>query len=360
MSAQQLILVGTSYKTAPAEERERHQERLLELVSRIHSRTNICVLATCNRFEIYADGPEDALVADEAGLYRLEGVEAVEHLMRVACGVESAVLGDVQILAQIKQARANVTSTYLDRLLLTAIRAGKRARSETAVGSGRASVGSAIAGMLRARADTCRRILILGAGEAARAIGAHLAKSGFGELCWMNRTGERAAELAERFGGRARPWAELREALRETDAVVAATGAPKPVVTRAMLTDAHPSLIIDAGMPRNVEAGASASIVNIDSIREHQHDVLRRRRAAIPAVEAIVSEAVDEWSRWLDARRVEDVIRGLYAEVGASARETAETLAAADTSSVDAVEAIVERAIRRLLHRPIRSLRALQ
>ena len=365
MNGKELRLIGTSYKVASVEARERYQKSCRDILPRLRGQSGLemAVVATCNRFEVYLAGHSELdvpLPSEEPYTYRVRGSAAAEHLFRVATGIESAILGDMQILSQIKKARADATGPYIDRLFLTAIQAGKRARHETAIGSGRASVGSAIAGMLRERTAVNGRILILGAGDAAKAIGAHLAKHTTARLIWMNRTGAKAEELAERFGGTARPFSELEAALANCDAVVAATGAGRPILSKAMLARTTPRLVIDAGMPRNVEGGASAEVVNIDAIREQQTEVLTERRAAIPAVEQIVADALDAWGRWVGARATENVIRSLFAEVQSSARDAAAAIASEPEADIQKVEEIVERSIKRLLHEPVRALRALQ
>jgi glutamyl-tRNA reductase len=349
------------------------------------------VLSTCNRTEFYLAAPPGppapqrwrALLRDgrpdvpflggRRGRYQSCGGAAARHLFRVACGLDSAILGDVQILGQVQAAwslaaEAGTLGKFLQQTLRHAVTAGRRARAETTISQGCASIGSALAGWLAPRCGPAvlgraARVVLLGAGEAARNIAHHLHKQGLGDLCFLNRTEARAAELARRHAGRALPWGALAEALAGADVVIAATAAPQPVLGRTLLEQAlrrrpsRPLLVVDAGLPRNVEPGSAAEVLGIDALRERQEAVLRQRQAALPAVEALVAQEVRAWRRWQAAQPLEGLIKRLYQEVERQCRAIAQQLATAGPLTVEQAEQVVAQPIKQLLHPHVSGLR---
>jgi glutamyl-tRNA reductase len=203
---------------------------------------------------------------------------AVRHLFRVACRLDSAILGDVQIMkdAVAMAAAAGTLGRTLEHTTGQAIRIGKRARAGTAIGHGAASVGSALAGMLAGRPVSA--ILVIGAGDLARNVGRHLQKRGAGEITFVSRTRAHAAAAAEHCGGRVRPWAELEDAL-------------------------------------------------IDAIRQRREEALATRRAAVPFVEAMIADELAPWKRWRTRLPLDGVLEALYREVDEALREVAKALA---------------------------------
>ena len=392
MEKRELRVFGASYSTAPAEVRE----SLGQLVAETKARRlpsdarelELVVLSTCNRTEIYTAAPQRADYLDRwsreivAGLglrgasayeaiYQHRGASAARHLFRVACGLDSAVLGDVQILSQIKEARtaagkAQRLGVILDQFFDVAIQAGKRARRETEIGYGAASVGSALASMIRGRSPTgSLRILLIGAGNAARNIGLHLAKSELGTISCINRTRDKADKLARRLGGESRPFDELLPAMFESDLVIAATAAPEAVLRKKDLDKlarerrVDSILIVDAGLPRNVEPGSPFDVIGIDEVRERQEQVLARRRASVPSAERIVRGAVDEWERWLRSRPMEAIVRSLYQELPACAKQAAARLVEDSVLKSERAEQILLKSLRQLLHGHVHRLRDL-
>lgn len=385
----ELHLLGVSFRTAPVAVREAlHFDReqalgFLQELAADHPDMEVLVVSTCNRSEFYlasGDGthaveallsglrrvrPDAPVLRADCPRYRLEGQEAARHLMRVACGADSQVLGDVQVLGQVREAgavaeEAGTLGSTLRRLVGHAVRAGKRAREETAIGRGAASLGSALAGILAGRGR--ERILVLGAGDVARDIGRHLAKRGLGPLWFVNRTEARAAELAAECRGAAHPWAALDALLREADVVIAATSAL--VLGREALEAAAAArpdrslLVVDAGVPRNIEPGSRVPVLDLDAIRERQAEVLAARQAALPAVEAIVADEVERFARWADGGATEDLIRSLFGDAALASREAAGLLAGAEHAGPAEVERVFLSSFKRLLHGHVRRLRA--
>lgn len=393
----QLRMLGVSYRNAPVEVRESFARLATEarenMLGQQPEGSELVVLSTCNRAEIYtwagAGSRGDCLdqlhrqfqpIADKrqpgnisSGTpYRLEGTGAARHLFRVACGLDSAVLGDVQILSQIKQARlaakkTQSQGTVLDRLFQIAVRAGKQARHETEIGYGSASVGSALVSMLRSRSKSGSfRILLIGAGDAARNIGVHLAKSKLGSIVCINRTAGNARDLARRLEGTSRPWEELEPQLLESDLIVAATSADRPVLQRELLDElarrrtGESILIVDAGLPRNVEPGSAMNVIGIDQVRERQEAVIARRRASVPEVERIIEDALEEWAHWLASRPMEAILQSLFQELPGYAKQTAALLVDDGALTPEQTEDILTKSVQRLLHQHARRLRDCQ
>lgn len=341
-TVKQLCTLGVSFRNAPAATREQFSfdgeeaAALLKQAAADSPEMEALILSTCIRTEIYLaspPGPESAEhwlkrlrrlrpgapILDQACFrYTLVDSQAARHLFRVAAGLESAVLGDAQIFGQVKEsyriaAASGSAGKYMNRLLQLALRTGKRARSETAISRGAASTGSAVISMVCAHAANGAdprplRLLIVGAGKIASDVGRHAAKRWPGPMVFINRTGSKSAKLAALCGGEWAGWDGLDEVLRQADCVVVATSARQPVLKCeqldrvARLRSGRKGLIVDAGMPRNVEASARWEILDIDSIQDQQSTAMTLRQSAVPEVERIVEEQVLAWERWTAKR----------------------------------------------------------
>jgi glutamyl-tRNA reductase len=386
--------VGTSYRTASIELRESSRfatEDLRAAILKLDNeayRIEAVVLSTCNRNEVYfaspapgvvdsciaalhASRPELHVLGDETHGYRMTGSDAARHLFRVACGLDSSILGDSQILGQVRRsvavsAECGLIGPLLQRTFSLALGAGARARKETDIGRGAASIGSAVAEMVmrhrREGATGVPNILILGAGEIARDTAQQLSRRRAGRLTLLNRSRWRAQDLAREVGAKWRPWTELEAALLWADIVVTAVSSPVPLLSAACLDASlrkrsSPFLVFDLGMPRNVEAASKCGVVDIDHIRERREAALVRRQRAIPDVERIVAEAVIEWRRLRALQAAELQIKNLYRAASEVSR-----LAGAELASLPRVDAgvaaqVVLRSIKRLLHAHVRDLR---
>jgi glutamyl-tRNA reductase len=338
-----LLAVGVSHRTAPVELREcvdfakdGVDAALAALAGRAVAR-EIVVLSTCNRAEIYGvaetDAAADALarfmseyhrVAHEAlqpHLFVHRGAEAAKHLFRVAAGLDSLVVGEPQILGQVKDAYAaanalKYTGALTNRLFSSAFTVGKRVRSETGLGEGAVSVSyAAISLAKKIFGDlTGLDVLILGAGEMAELTGVHLRAQQVKQLTIASRTFSTAQTLAKALNGRAVAWSSLGEALSVADIVVTATGAAEPVLTRARLEEimrhrrSRPLFVIDIAVPRDVEASAGdldqVFLYNIDDLRTIVQENLARRAAELQRADDIVREEVERFSAWMQSREV--------------------------------------------------------
>lgn len=338
-----LIAVGLSHRTAPVELRESVDfargglgVALAALASRGISR-EVVVLSTCNRAEIYAAGGSDG-TADRLGeffsdyhhvphaqiaqhLYHRRGAEAARHLFRVAAGLDSLVVGEPQILGQVKSAYSSasdlrLTGALTNRLFHTAFSVGKRVRSETGLGEGAVSVSYAAVALARKIFGNlkARSVLILGAGEMAKLTGMHLRAQQVKSIAIASRTLAAAESLATHLGGHAVAWTSLDEALGAADIVVTATGAAEPVLTRARIEDAmrprrsRPLFIIDIAVPRDVEAEAGSLdqvfLYNIDDLQTIVKENLARRGAELARADAIVEEEVARFASWMQSREI--------------------------------------------------------
>ncbi|MEA3367952.1 MAG: glutamyl-tRNA reductase, partial [Planctomycetota bacterium] len=348
----ELVVIGASHHTAPVAVREAlalAPDQALALLRRVHADRaydEALVLSTCNRTEFYVvprrDGPEDTradLLArigrardvpppapDPAILHRRDDTEAVRHLFRVAASLESQIVGESEILGQVKDAyrlavEARTTGFLLNRLLHRALRVGKRVRTETALEQGSAGVPQAaveLAEHIFAGLEA-KTVLLVGAGQTAEAAARALLARGAGRLIVANRTLQRAQQLALALGDvRApegpRPAAEavdldaLPEAVAQADLVITSTGATEPVLTHAALAPAlgrrtEPVMIVDIAVPRDVDPRLgrleSVYLYDLDDLDRLVERNLERRRAEIPRAEAIVDDEVDQFERWL-------------------------------------------------------------
>ncbi len=394
-----LHVLGVSFRTAPAAVREALSfdsagiVSLLRVAAADAPTLEALVLSTCNRTEFWLATPagydvnerwlsllkrlrpEAPILRSDCARYHLKQEAAVRHICRVACGLDSAVLGDAQIRRQVKDAaavavRAGTAGRHLHRVLALAFTAGRRAHEETALGRGSASIGSAVAGLIAERTgapgDAPVRVLVIGAGEIARNVGWHVTKRRLGTLTFINRTQDRAVEAAAHCGGVGRPWGELSAALAEADVAVAATSASAPVLDRKLLDavasarSGRPLLLVDVGMPRNVARGSAVEVIDIDAIRDRFTEHLAAREAAVPDAERIVESQVGEWVRWWDGLAVEAIIKQLYLDAEQLSGKLASRLAPAQESlTPDAVRAEVLRGCKHLLHGHVRRLRGL-
>jgi glutamyl-tRNA reductase len=351
-------LLSITHRTAPVAIRERlalDAAARAALMARLAGLTGEAVaLCTCNRTELYwtarpAATPGDvlALLAVEAGfdpgslepcVVHLRGAAAARHLCRVAAGLESQVLGEPQILGQVREAAeearaAGAIGPVLDRLFTLAVVAGKRARTETAIGRGAGSIGQAAVQLARSILGELagKRALVVGAGEMGRLVAASLVSYRPGWLGIANRTGERAREVARKVGAQPVPWECLDEALAAVELAVVATAAQEPVLTRRRLERVVAArggrllLLIDIAVPRNVEPAVAGlpgiELRDIDALETLCAEGRRARERAIPQVEAIVKEQVEEFLEWERARAVAPVIQQLRERIEAIREE---------------------------------------
>jgi glutamyl-tRNA reductase len=338
-----LILVGVSHRTAPVELRERLDfasrgvgEALAALAARRALREAV-IVSTCNRVEVYgacddaADAPQEIgrFLTDFHGvphaevaphLYDVSDLEAARHLFRVAAGLDSLVVGEPQILGQIKDAHtaaadAHTAGPILNRLFHASFGVGKRVRTETGLGSGAVSVSYAAVALARKIFGDLkgRSASVIGAGEMGKLTALHMKSQGIPHLTIVSRTMAHAARTAEAIGGAsAAPWDELDAVLGASDIVITATGAAAPILTKAHVEAimrrrrGRPLFIIDIALPRDVEPAAGeieqVFLYNIDDLQATVRENLARRASEMARAEAIVAEEIDKFAGWLRSR----------------------------------------------------------
>jgi len=388
-----LVGIGLSHKTAPVEVRERLSfgpGNLGEGLADLHRRSGVqeaVLLCTCNRTEAYAVGAEaepaatafliahSGLSADALSphLYLRTNQEAVAHLFRVAAGVDSMVVGESEILGQVKRAleaalAQGCAGLVLDRLFRTAAAVGKRARAETGIGRGAFSVGHCAAELARSIFSDLheKRLLLLGAGDTAELTARHLMASGATSVFVANRTHARALELAEQLGGRAVHYDELLSAMEKCDIVIGATAAPHAVVTRDQVAQVmrarknRPLFCIDIAVPRDIEPAVgtlnNVYLYDIDDLSAVVAEDAQQRSREAEKVEAIVLEATGKFSAWHQSLRAAPTIAALRQKLeGIRAGETERALRRLEHLSAQDREAVVNLTtslLNKILHQP--------
>ena len=325
------VVVGLNHQTAPVEVRERATVRPGEeaaLLAQLQRHAQeVMLLATCNRTEVYLAGLHgDPLSAFEGTwgpldehLYVYRGEAAVQHLYRVAAGLNSLVIGETQIQGQVKRAlqtavQCGASGTVLNKVAQGALAAGKRVRFETGMSDKVVSVSSAAVELAQAALGELsgRTALILGAGETAELTMTHLKAAGVQSVLVVNRTEARAQQLAQKFGGCAYAYDLLHEVLPQADVVIASSAAPhyvlhghevaRALARRTLQTAQRPMFLMDISVPRilnpDIALVPGAHLHNLDDLTEVVSRNLQSRRAALPHAEAIIREAAADLSRW--------------------------------------------------------------
>ncbi len=393
-----LLLIGTDFRCAPLELRERvafgareAEEALVHLLARPEV-GEAYLLSTCNRTEVLVQ-PRDEDGAYRAALdlvflarapelerpgrlYVKRDGDAARHLLAVASGLESMVLGEPEILGQVKQAAAlsdavGASGPVLRRLLRTATGCGGRARAETEIAGGAVSLGYAVVELARnifSGLDDCH-VLLVGAGETARLVARALVERGIVALEVANRSPERAASFCAEFPAAALSFDERLPALEKADLVVASTGADEPILTVRQLRAAmasrrgRPLLVVDLGVPRNVEPAAARLgnlfLHTVDSLEQIIQRNLKRRREEVGRVEEVIDDELGRFRAWYRGLEAEPVIARLQRQAERIRRqELAEALAHFPAETHESLERLTRSLVRKILHHPSARLRA--
>ena len=400
-----IVVVGLSHRTAPVEIREQlsiQEAKIEEAIAHLCSYPHVeevAIISTCNRLEIYAVVQETQGVGEisqflaEQGqiplqqlrrhLFILLHQDALRHLMRVAAGLESLVLGEGQILAQVKTAH-KLAQKYkglgriLDRLFKQAISAGKRVRSETSIGTGAVSISSAAVELAQAQVrdlSACR-VTIIGAGKMSRLLVQHLLAKGASSVAIVNRSPRRAAELANKF-----PQAQLQlysltemsSALAASDLVFTSTGATEPILDRAKLelclAPEQPLMLIDISVPRNVHADVLGMVniqsFNVDNLKAVVAQNQETRRQIAMEAEALLEEEVCSFELWWRSLDAVPTISSLRSKVETiREQELEKALSRLGTEFAEkhqeVIEALTRGIVNKILHEPMVQLRAQQ
>jgi glutamyl-tRNA reductase len=367
-----LLVVGLSHRVAPVELRERVTLDGDAAAQLARSLGDAVCLSTCNRTEIYLDGPSDeqavAALDELAGeslegvLYRLSEDAAALHLFRVAAGLDSLVPGEGEILGQVRSAFELVScGPLLDRVFSHALSVGKRVRTETAIGESPASVSSAAAALAaQVFGDlTGRRVLLIGAGRIGELAALNLASRGAEIAFVANRTVETARELASRFGGQPLALDRAASCLGEVDVVVSSTSSTEPVLSAADVPDRRrrPLFLIDIAVPRDLDAAIArldgCFLYDIDDLEAVVSETLAGRRVEAERAEELVAEEAVRFRSWRASLEVVPAI--------ASLRARAEEIRSAELAKLNGrvtdaerrtLESVTTQILNKLLHLP--------
>jgi glutamyl-tRNA reductase len=390
------VVVGLNHRTVPLPVLERATvppalvpKALRDLAGREYL-AEVALLSTCNRTEVYAlctkfhPGVADAseFLAEQAGMRATDLAEhiysyydeaAIAHLFGVAAGVDSVILGEGQILGQVRDAlkmaeEEGTAQASLARIFRHAIEVGKRSRAETGIGRGATSLSSAAVALAAERLGTLveRRVLVLGAGEMGEGMARSLAGSGVAEVVVAGRGTERSTELAARVGGRAIPVEQVPQALVAADLVLTSTGATEVVITQDDVEVAmqrrfgRPLMIVDIAVPRDVDPGVAevpgVTLLDMDDLKAFAESSMDRRRREVARVRRIISAELERLRTERTAREVAPVVSALRSRGEdvrlAELERFRSRLESVDAKTAEAIEALTRGIVAKLLHEP--------
>ncbi len=400
----ELLTIGISHKTAPVALRERvaltesEAERFIrDLVSNDDLREAV-VISTCNRTEVYivarnAVEAESVLLSKLAGragirptelveiVYSPRNCDAARHLFSVTAGLDSMIVGENEVQGQVRRAYeaalgAGTTGPFTNRLFRAALQAGKRVRSETALGTARVSVPSIAVALARETVGELgeKNVVVIGAGETAELTARELSEQGVTTLFVANRRIERARELAQRFGGGVGSLDELPQRMLEADIVIASTSSPHPIVGASELEqimlarDGRPLLLIDIAVPRDIEDGCNeipgVRVLNMDDLQSAAARNLEVREGEREQASEIIEDEITRFSGWMAQQGATPTIAalrehgsGIVEQVLAENDGRWESVSPRDVARIEAVARAV---MQRLLHEPTIRTKALE
>lgn len=388
--------LSLSYKNAPVEIREiisldeKEVSAILIKLKEFFNVTDTLILSTCNRTEVYYSHSLDLsteiikLIGLEKGLDKMvayleyfkilnDDREAIEHLYRVAMGLEAQVIGDMQISNQVKRAyQASVdmemAGPFLHRLMHSIFFTNKRVVQETAFRDGAASVSYAAVELIEElTANTFQpRILLIGVGEIGEDVAKNMVHLPDAKVTIANRTYQKARELADEFNFRVIPFEECREAMKEADVVVSSITKPEPFITKSLVQTfdiQSYKLFVDLSVPRSVETAIEdvpgALLYNVDNIKSKASQALEKRLAAIPNVETIIEESIDDFYNWKKELMASPTINKLKNALEMIRKEELERyLKNADPKEYAIIDKITKSMMQKILKGPVVQLRA--
>ncbi|WP_256756729.1 glutamyl-tRNA reductase [Cohnella sp. WQ 127256] len=398
-----LIVVGLNYRTAPVEMRERFalSEREMPLaLQALKQTTGILegvIVATCNRTELYAVVDRLHLCGHfirafmeqwfkiprkefNSHLYMYEDDRAVEHLFRVTSGLDSMIIGETQILGQVRDAfllaqEQGATGTLFNRLFKQSITLAKRAHSETSVGENAVSVSYAAVELgkrIFGRFDD-KKVMIVGAGKMSELTAKHLHSNGAKEILVVNRTVEKAEELAEKFQGSAIALVEALERLKDTDIVISSTGSEQFVITREHIQKAmstrkkKPLFLIDIAVPRDIEPSCgdipNVFLYDIDDLEGIVETNMAKRRKEAAIIEEMIALEQEAYQQWYMTLGVSPLIRALQEKAAVIQENTMESLIRKlpelDTRQVKVISKLTKSIVNQVIHDPILRIKEL-
>ncbi len=395
---EKILLIGISYKTASVDYREKFSfsketvPHALKFIKKIDGVNECVVLSTCNRTELYmyVDRPTKEVsksifdyILSTTGMskdflkffYSHTGVDAINHLFRTTCGLDSIIIGEPQIFGQVKNAYATAcdnrcTGPVLNRLFHTAFQVGKQVRSSTSINKGIVSISSA-AVMLGKKVFVSlrgRNALLIGTGKIGKMCAKQIADSGIENLYIANRTNELAVDLAEELSGIPITYENMQETFDKVDIIVTSVTSSKPVITKENLSkrirnrNDNPLVLVDLGVPRNIDPETAqlqnVHLFNIDNLEDVTTGNLNKRENEVEKVQKIIHEKFDEYCSWLTVREVVPVISSL--------REKCESIRLMELKKInnqvtsetfELIDQVTRRIVRKLLHNPTVTVR---
>ena len=397
----EIVLIGLSHKTAPVEVRERFsipQEQVKNFLGQLVALRGVqegLILSTCNRMEVLVvmEGSDDwgdplkDFLAGVAGmnrddlapyLYTLKGEDAVRHLFRVTASMDSMVLGEPQILGQVKEAYRQAVGSkavglVLNKLSHRSFFIAKRVRTETRMASQAVSVSFAaveLAKKIMGNLDD-KRAMLIGTGEMSELAAKHLISHGVREIWVTNRTPTRAMEMAQELGGRAVPFEDFPQMLKDMDIVLSSTGSSHYIILKKQLAGVirarknKPMFFIDIAVPRDVDPTINELdniyVYDIDDLQGVVESNIEERRKEVLKAEGIVHQGVEAFKDWLDSLEVVPTILDLRQRLEKiRQREVAKTLALLKNASEEeqkALDLLTQSIINKILHHPISLLK---
>ncbi len=408
----QLLAIGINHHTAPVALRERvafpleqikpalltlkqawlgRETRRADAPPKL-SVAEAAILSTCNRTELYC-ATDDRAAREQAVIwlsryhnlppeelaphvYALPQSEAIRHAFRVASGLDSMVLGETQILGQLKDAvrtasEAGALGTYLNQLFQRTFAVAKEVRGQTEIGAHSVSMAAAAVRLAQRIFEniSTQRVLFIGAGEMIDLCATHFAAQNPRELVVANRTAERGAKLADRFNGHAMPLSEVPARLHEFDIVVSCTASTLPIIGLGAVESAlrarrrRPIFMVDLAVPRDIEPEVGkledVFLYTVDDLGSIVSQGNALRQAAVAQAEAIIETRVQHFMQWIDARSVVPVIRGLHAQADQVRRlelERAQKMLARGDDPASVLEALSQSLTNKFLHGPTHAL----
>ncbi len=399
-----IIVVGLSHKTAPVEIRERvafsptAMDKPLAEMTALPAITEGVIVSTCNRVELYATSRDvDAAIGQlkrflstfhgipleqlESHLYEYQGEEAIRHVFRVSASLDSMVIGEPQILGQIKTAYGYATEfktvgLILNRFLHKAFSVAKRVRTETDIASNAVSVSFAAVELARKIFGTLdnKKVLLIGAGEMCELAARHFLNNGAASVMVTNRTYERAEKLAEEFQGQAIPFEEFPQRLHQVDIVLTSTGAPNFILGHDKVEEVirqrknKPMFFIDIAVPRDIDPKVNKIdniyLYDVDDLQGVVQANLKERHKEAKKAEAIIDQEIGQFFRWMGSLDVVPTIVGLRRKLEeirqGELQKTFANLKDLDKKERKAIEALTAAIINKVLHQPTTVLKQSQ
>lgn len=333
--------IGLSYKKADAEVRGHFsldESAKLSVLKQAKQNgiDSLLLISTCNRTEVYGfaehpfqliqplcDNTKGTVEEFQKVAYVYKNNDAVSHLFKVGSGLDSQILGDFEIISQLRisaklSKKNGVFNPFLERLVNAVIQASKRIKTETEISSGATSVSFASVQYILSHVENVsdKNILLFGTGKIGRNTCENLIKHTKNEhISLVNRTKNRAEEVAGRFNVQVKDFKNIKREIKASDIVIVATGAQQPTISTEVISNDNPLLILDLSIPKNVDDAvkelSNVSVVHLDDLAQITDDTLERRKAHIPHAEAIIEEIKTEFNAWLSTRKFAPTIKAL-------------------------------------------------